>query len=180
MSVSDPAPNSQPVQNPLTAIFAIKPEQQNPEALAAGLSKLGALQRAGGILHFARILLLDNGTKLAVITTFDGDFTAYIHLFVTEPDIAEAFDNFLVLVEGGDACIPVEKNETKFAMFILQNNNPPSDPSDPLTLKVPSVWFSAYPDKTVMDILGANGGGPTAGMTSPAASTGSSPAAPSA
>lgn len=174
MSVSEPVSPPTPVQNPLTAIFAIKPEKQNPEALAEGLSELGALQRAGGILHFARILLLDNGTKLAVITTFDGDFVAYINFFVSDPAIAAAFDKFLVLVEGGDACTPVEKNGTKFAMFILQNNNPPSDPSDPLTLKMPPVWFSAYPEKTVPDILGAGGGE----MPIPEASSGSSPATP--
>jgi hypothetical protein len=174
MNVSDPAPSPQPVQNPLTAIFTLKPEARDPGTLATGLAKLGALQRAGGILHFARILLLEKDTKLAVITTFDGDFTAYIHFFVSDPEIADAFDTFLDLVEGGNDCTPVSKNETKFAMFILQNNNPPSDPSDPLTLKMPPVWFSAYPEKTVPDILGADGGE----MPIPGVSSGKSPAGP--
>jgi hypothetical protein len=160
MSVANPSQPPQPVQNPLTAIFPLTQEAQQDQAvLAAGLSQLSALQRAGGILHFARILLLDNNTKLAVITTFDGDFTAYIHEFVTEPDIAAAFDKFLTLVEGGTACIPVAKNEAKFAMYILQNNNPPSDPSDPMTMKLPPVWFSAYPTKTVPEILACGSGG---------------------
>lgn len=164
MSVANPTPPPQPVQNPLTAIFTLtQAAQKDQPGLAKGLEQLSALQHASGILHFARILLLDNNTKLAVITTFDGDFTAYIHKFVTEPAIAAAFDTFLAFVEGGAACIPVAKNETKFAMYILQNNNPPSDPSDPMTMKLPPIWFSAYPTKTVPDILaGCGEGAPSA------------------
>ena len=84
---------TKPVQSPLTLIMTLKsaadyeqlnalllhmqslPPTENPIAVALG--KIGTV-------HFARFVFLENNTKLAVITTYDGDFEIYINDFVNE------------------------------------------------------------------------------------------------
>ena len=81
----------QRVQNPLTLIMTIKsaadyeqlkimllkiqslPPDQNP--IWTALEKLKTV-------HFARFVFLENNTKLAVITTYDGKFEDYITDFI--------------------------------------------------------------------------------------------------
>src|ERR1700738_2032132 len=87
------------VQNPLTLVMKIKspadyaqlngllhqmqsaPPDKNPVWVA--LNKLK-------IVHFARFVFLENNTKIAVITTYDGSFEEYINDFIDT--IGKVFD----------------------------------------------------------------------------------------
>ena len=148
-----------PVQHPLTAIFNIAdPVETNYKNLEALLAQFtpNALN-AVGTVHFARFIFMDynsNGvaSRVAIITTFDGDWMTYIQDFVNV--ISDFFNALLACVEGGAACIPVEKNTVAFGQFVLRWNNPPSTSQDPNVLVDPPVWYSAYPTKTVKTING--------------------------
>ena len=78
------------VQNPLTLVMLIRSPDDH-RALQAKLGHLQSLPRDKNpviaaldkiaTVHFARFVFLDE-TRLAVITTYDGDFDAYINEFV--------------------------------------------------------------------------------------------------
>ena len=65
-----------------------------------------------GSLHQARYVLFDNGTRLLVATTFDGDWDVYIDDFAASY-ILDAWDAFLIHCEGypdeGKASLTVEE-----------------------------------------------------------------------
>lgn len=135
-------PPPPPVQTPLTAIFTIaEPVAQNYEALKNGLSNSNNSPALAGVgtIHFARFVFLDNNTKVAIITTYDGNFADYIADFVAV--LSTFFDAILPLIVGGAAVVPVAKNEQAFADFVMTNDNPPIS------------WYSAYPTLTVQNIL---------------------------
>ena len=52
-----------------------------------------------GTLHSARYVLFDNGTRLLVATTFDGDWDVYIEDFAASY-VLDAWDKFLIHCEG--------------------------------------------------------------------------------
>ena len=52
-----------------------------------------------GSLHHARYVLFDNGTRLLVATTFDGDWDVFIDDF-SASDILDGWDEFLIHCEG--------------------------------------------------------------------------------
>ena len=90
------------VQNPLTLVMAIK-SPQDFAALSALLQKIQsappdknpiwtALNKLKTV-HFARFVFLENNTKLAVITTYDGSFEDYINEFIDE--IGDVFNALL-------------------------------------------------------------------------------------
>ena len=65
-----------------------------------------------GTLHQARYVLFDNGTRLLVATTFDGDWDVYIDDFAASY-ILDAWDRFLIHCEGypdeGKASLTVDE-----------------------------------------------------------------------
>ncbi len=140
-------PPAQPVQNPLTLVMKAKspedyvalrqtveriqslPPEQNP--IITALNKLATV-------HFARFVFLDND-QLAVITTYDGDFEDYINEFINE--IGEVFDALLVHVEDGSP-VPVKTHRREFLEFVRAHD-----------LRCVGPFYSAYPDRTVLDIL---------------------------
>lgn len=67
---------------------------------------------AVGSLHQARYVLFDNGTRLLIATTFDGDWDVYIGDFA-RTYILDAWDKFLIHCEGypdeGKAVLTVEQ-----------------------------------------------------------------------
>jgi hypothetical protein len=108
-----------------------------------------------GTVHYARILLLDasaanlqpSGTPsdsyvIAVITEYDGSFTAYIGDFVAK--VGPIFDALLQFVVGGQALIPVANNPAGFADFVALNDASQHAPNVNL--------FQAY-TATVQEIL---------------------------
>jgi hypothetical protein len=146
-STAQPPAQPKPVQNPLTLIMTIKspadyeqlngllqhiqslPPTQNP--IAAALGKIGTV-------HFARFVFLENNTKLAVITTYDGDFATYINEFVNE--IGEVFNQLLAHMDGAPP-LPVQEHRQEFLKYVQDNDIPALQP-----------FYSAYPTATVLDI----------------------------
>jgi hypothetical protein len=145
-----------PVQNPLTALIPIKAAAV--EALRKQLIDTpidGTGLDAVGTVHFARIFVFQpNNTSgvpsnlAAVITTYDGDFAAYIQAFVDQPSVATFFNNFLMAVDDPAApgLVPVTKNAAAFAAFVQKYDN-----TNPVNSW--GQWYSAYPGLTVQNIL---------------------------
>lgn len=137
-----------PVQNPLTLIMKIKseadysqlnqklqqiqslPPTENPIAVA--LTKIATV-------HFARFTFLENNTKLAVITSYDGDFDTYINEFVNK--IGDIFNTLLMHMENAPP-LPVQTHRQEFLQYVKDNDAPSLQP-----------FYSAYPTLTVLDIL---------------------------
>ncbi|MGH3548857.1 MAG: hypothetical protein ACRDQU_12255 [Pseudonocardiaceae bacterium] len=142
---------SQPVQNPLTMVMKAKSEEdyaalaqlvghlqslppdQNPVIIA--LSKIGTV-------HFARFALLGNN-QLAVITTYDGDFEVYINEFIDT--IGDIFNQLLAYAAGAPP-LPVQTHRQEFLDYVRS-----------VDVGCVGRFYSAYPERTVLDILGPVG-----------------------
>jgi hypothetical protein len=138
------------VQSPLTLVMTIKspadyvqlnallhkiqsaPPEQNPVWVA--LTRLRTV-------HFARFVFLENNTRLAVITTYDGTFEKYINEFIDE--IGDVFNALLAHMQGAPP-LPVQKNRQAFLDYVKAND-----------LRGMEPFYSAYPQATVLDILDA-------------------------
>ena len=134
------------VQSPLTLVMPVRPEAR--AALRAEVEQLQALPRdrnpvitaldAIGTVHFARFVFIDD-ERLAVITTYDGDFERYIMDFVDF--VGPVFDDLLQHVVDAPA-LPVEQHRSDFLAYVRKND---------LTCVPP--FYSAYPTRTVQDVL---------------------------
>jgi hypothetical protein len=138
------------VQSPLTLIMNIR-STSDYEQLAALLQKIQsaptdqnpiwvALNRLKNV-HFARFVFLENNTKLAVITTYDGTFEDYINEFIDA--IGDVFNALLAHMDGAPP-LPVQKNRQAFLDYVRSND-----------LRGIEPFYSAYPKATVLDILSA-------------------------
>ncbi|MGK5110687.1 MULTISPECIES: hypothetical protein [unclassified Geodermatophilus] len=141
-----------PVQNPLTLVMTLRspeerrtlqgklealqslPREQNP--IIAALDKIATV-------HFARFVFLDE-QKLAVITTYDGDFDAYVNEFVDH--IGDVFNDLLQHMDSAPP-LPVQRHRQEFLDYVRRND-----------LRCLPPFYSAYPDRTVLDILAADSG----------------------
>ena len=136
----------EPLQRPLTLIMPLSasggpalrslleglvglPHDQNPVRVA--LAKIGSV-------HFARFTFLDDDTKLAVITSYDGSFETYINEFVNH--IGKVFDKILAHVADAPP-LPVATHRREFLRYVAEHDVASID------------FYSAYPDLTVLDIL---------------------------
>ncbi len=131
-----------PVQTPLTLIMKIKSAEDFKEldGLLRGPSThtiTAALEQIGTV-HFARFVFLEENTKLAVITTFDGGFDRYLQDFVDV--IGDVFDALLEHMEDAPP-LPCREHRREFVDYVRRNNVPVVEP-----------FYSAYPDLKVMDI----------------------------
>ena len=140
-------PTPKPVQSPLTLVMKIKsdadyqqligllthiqglPDNQNPIRLA--LDKLANV-------HFARFVFLENNTRLAVITTYDGTFANYINEFIDA--IGDVFNGLLAHMQDAPP-LPVQQNRAQFLAYVKANDLPGV-----------GTFYSAYPTATVLDI----------------------------
>ena len=138
---------AKPLQTPLTLIMTIKspedyehlrgmlqhfhslPDSQNP--IRAALNRVATV-------HFARFVFLENNTKLAIITTYDGDFDTYINDFIEQ--IADIFNALFTHIADAPP-LPVQTYRNEFAEYIRKNDAPCMQP-----------FYSAYPTLTVLDI----------------------------
>jgi hypothetical protein len=144
-----------PVQNALTALFPIKAAAVDVlRQQLKGPFDGGGLD-AVGTVHFARIFVFEPNNPAgiapniaAVITSYDGDFAAYIQDFVNQPGVAAFFNTFLSVVDDPAAAglVPVTKNAAAFAAFVKKY-----DVTNPANTW--GVWYSAYPTLTVQNIL---------------------------
>jgi hypothetical protein len=138
------------VQNPLTLIMRIKspedfeklearirqiqsaPPEKNPVWIA--LDKLR-------MVHFARFVFLENNTRLAIITTYDGSFEDYLNEFIDE--IGDVFNALLQHMDGAPP-LPVQQNREAFHRYVKTHDLGCIEP-----------FYSAYPRATVLDIQAA-------------------------
>ena len=138
------------VQSPLTLIMTIK-SPANYQQLKDLLDKIQsappdknpvwvALEKLGNV-HFARFVFLENNTKLAVITTYDGAFEDYIADFTRE--IGGVFDALLAHMVDAPP-LPVQKNPKQFLDYVRAND-----------LRGVEPFYSTYPKSTVVDIHAA-------------------------
>ena len=135
------------VAKPLTLVMTIKSadDYQKLIALLEQLQSLPADKNPISIaltkiatVHFARFVFLDS-ERLAVITTYDGDFDDYIAGFVRE--IGHVFDQLSVHMQDAPP-LPVEKNSDAFLDYVKSHD-----------LKCMPPFYSAYPNLKVLDIL---------------------------
>ena len=135
-----------PVQNPLTLVMTLKSPEDAAE-LEGFLLKAASLPddqnpirvalNAIGTVHFARFTFLENKTKFAIITEYDGDFETYLQDFAAK--IGEVFDKVFSHMVGGPPA-PVRQNVQPFMDYVRAND-----------LGAVS-FYSAYPDLKVLDI----------------------------
>jgi hypothetical protein len=143
-------PSGKTVQNPLTLVMRIKspedfqkletriqqiqaaPPEENPIWIA--LDKLR-------IVHFARFVFLENNTKLAIITTYDGSFEDYLNEFIDE--IGDVFNALLQHMDEAPP-LPVQQNRDAFHQYVKTHD-----------LGCIQPFYSAYPHATVLDIRAA-------------------------
>jgi hypothetical protein len=139
-----------PVQSPLTLIMTIR----SPEDFEALNTRIHEIQSAPPeqnpiwvaldklmIVHFARFVFLENNTKLAIITTYDGSFDDYLNEFIDE--IGDIFNALLQHIEGAPP-LPVQRNRSQFREYVKANDLGGIEP-----------FYSAYPRATVLDIKAA-------------------------
>ena len=141
---------ARPVQRPLTLVMPIA-SPADATALAALLHQLQSapadvnpVSRALDTLqtvHFARFVFMESNTRLAVITTYDGSFEAYVNDFIDA--IGDVFNALLAHV--GDAPpLPVQQHRAEFLAYVQAHDLPAIEP-----------FYSAYPTATVLDIQAA-------------------------
>ncbi|MGH4022924.1 MAG: hypothetical protein ACRDT0_27560 [Pseudonocardiaceae bacterium] len=140
-------PSAQSIQNPLTLVMKAKspedhaalrqtvehiqslPPEQNP--IVTALDRIATV-------HFATFVFLDDD-RLAVITTYDGDFEKYINEFTNE--IGDVFNTLLAHVADAPP-LPVQTYRREFLEFVRAHD-----------LRCVAPLYSAYPDRTVLDIV---------------------------
>ena len=139
------------VQHPLTLVLPIRPDAR--AALRAEVDRLQALPpeenpviaalEAIGTVHFARFVFLDD-ERLAVITTYDGDFERYIMDFVD--NIGPVFDMLLEhMVDPPPR--PVQQHPEEFLDYVRRHD-----------LGCVGTFYSAYPTRPVVDIRADDAG----------------------
>ena len=150
MTPETPGTRPKAVQSPLTLIMRIK----SPEAAAQLEALLHRIQNAPPgknpvwnaldrllTVHFARFVFLENKTRLAVITTYDGSFDDYINDFIDA--IGDVFNSILQFMEGAPP-LPVQQNRQAFLDYVRTND-----------LRGLEPFYSAYPTATVVTIMDA-------------------------
>lgn len=138
-----------PIQTALTAIMEIKPPQAfHAQALKLILSQayqqvVDVLDRVGTV-HFARFVFLENDTKLALMTSYDGAFDTYMKNYI---EIAGELFNLMLAHIKDAPPLPVRRYRDEFIAYV-----------EKIDLVSDSPFYSAYGDLTVQDILGMQEG----------------------
>jgi hypothetical protein len=152
-AATQPAPAAsvrKTVQSPLTLIMTIR----SPEDFQGLYARILEIQAAPSeknliwialdklrIVHFARFVFLENNTKLAIITTYDGSFEDYLNEFIDE--IGDIFNALLQHIDGAPP-LPIQQNRSAFRDYVKANDLGGIEP-----------FYSAYPQATVLDIQAA-------------------------
>ena len=139
------------VQQPLTLVMPVRPEAS--AALRAEVEELQALPRERNpvtialdtlqTVHCARFVFIDD-ERLAVITTYDGDFERYIMDFVDH--IGPVFDRLLQHMVDTPP-LPVRAHREEFLAYVREHD-----------LVCVPPFYSAYPTRSVVDILADHAG----------------------
>jgi hypothetical protein len=137
------------VQNPLTVVMKAKSPQdyvalreliEHLQSSPPEQNRLTIALNALSNVHFARFAFLSDN-QLALITTYDGDFVSYINEFTDH--IGDVFNALMALVEDGPP-LPVQTHREEFLDYIRAHDH-----------RCVGTFYSAYPDRTVLDILAA-------------------------
>lgn len=135
-------------QQPLFVVLPIK------EPIAENARKLEILTCAGAHIvesalansqhvHYAWFCLVENRTHLAMMTTYDGDFDAYVEHFAVTVDLFDQQFEFLDVEQQ----VPIRKHPKQFVDNIRKYNRAP----------LGDYFFSAYPNVSVAEIRAAAG-----------------------
>lgn len=134
------------VQQPLCVLMDVKePVAEHAAALQAvigyGAPVIERSLREARHVHFAWFLLLEDNRKLALFTTYDGDFDAYIEYFANE--VGDLFDSLFKHLADPPP-MPVHQHPKEFVNTIRRYNamHPP----------VGGYLFSAHPTLRVADL----------------------------
>ncbi|MGH1359242.1 MAG: cytochrome P450 [Burkholderiaceae bacterium] len=126
-------------------------ELEDPQQMRILLSTLFKFRRrtnqslrALNFIHTARFLPTPDGSALQVITVFDGELEPYINDFTAT--IGDTFDLIMAFIRDAPP-LPVRDNPVEFLQFIKANNKVLGGVVDPWPV------YSAYPEKTVLDIV---------------------------
>jgi hypothetical protein len=150
--MSEQAAVQQLVQSPLTLVMkaespaafsALRKTVEDLQALPANKNPVIAALNRLGTVHFARFVFLGDD-QLAVITTYDGDFAQYISDFIEE--IGDVFNALLQHVDA--TLVPVQSHRAEFLKFVQDHD-----------LRCVGPFYSAYPQRTALDIVGVGDGG---------------------
>ncbi len=127
--------NGAPVQHPLSLVLTLKPGIPHNQ-LKLPIAEAGSTN----ILHFAWLIPLAPN-KLLLSTVYDGDFDAYLDVFINANP--EGFNAALaILADAPPPPITDPANRAAFHEYVRKNNVSPL-----------GGLFSAYPDMTVIKIL---------------------------
>jgi hypothetical protein len=143
--------DDEPVAQPLTLVMRARPEAA--AALRADVEELQATPREHNpviqaldtlkTVHFAWFVFIDD-ERLAVITTYDGDFERYIMDFVDH--IGPVFDRLLQHMVDPPP-LPVRAHREEFLAYVRKYD-----------LGCVPPFYSAYPTRPVVDILADHAG----------------------
>lgn len=133
-------------QQPLIVVMPIKsPIAENAERLRQVIRNAAprvqeVLDRSR-MVHMAWFEFMDNDTRLALRTVYDGDFDSYVQHFALAA--GELFDLIFASIEGGPP-LPVAEHPNEFVETIRRYNRTP----------LGGYFYSAYPTRKVTRILG--------------------------
>lgn len=132
------------IQTALTAIMEIKqPTALHARALRVLLTHayqqvVDILDKVGTV-HFARFIFLENDTKLALMTSYDGTFETYMKNYI---EVAgDLFDLMLEHIQDAPP-LPVQQYRNEFIEYVRRIDAVSDSP-----------FYSAYGKLTVQDIL---------------------------
>ena len=117
-------------------------------------------------LHFARFVPSRDGKFLMVVTEFDGPFEPYVLDFAV--CIGDIFDRLLERCDPKPR-LPVRQHPEEFLAFVRKWNQVPDGTGGMHPPEFDYPLFSAYPDKTVLDIVGPRAKLPAPVVDRPAA-----------
>ena len=131
-------------QSPLQTVLPIKsPVPENAEKLKLilkyGAAFIEKVLMDSKTIHFASFVFLENESKLALFTAYDGDYDAYIAHFARE--FGPLFDQFFSCMEVQPP-MPIRKHAFEFVQYLRQFQQP----------SVGGYFFSAYPQVTTDQI----------------------------
>lgn len=135
------------VQAPLAIVMPVRAPVAENAALLKAIIAVGAPRIEFKLaesrqVHFAWFLLLENDSQLALFTTFDGDFDAYLKHFALE--VGALFDKLFECLADPPP-LPVAQYPDEFVAKVKQYNRTP----------VGGYFFSAYPRDRVPEIQAA-------------------------
>jgi hypothetical protein len=130
-------------QQPLFVVLPIKePVAKNADRLekltAGGAHIIEDALRESRHVHFAWFSLVENRTRLAMSTVFDGDFDAYVEHFAVKVDLFDEQFEFLDVEQP----LPIRDHPKEFVENIRKYNRAP----------LGDYFYSAYPTVSVADI----------------------------